>query len=313
MALTAPRGYSRNREIVQQDIESNRVITEKVLALALQTADSLFDHGDLRPFIDILCRLHNYNYFNILLIQCQYRDATCLTSQQVWQALMGSTHKQAIKDQYAGRPIKLVTSLPCLNPSYVEFICLNVYDIKQTNITGFKPDSGIYRKGEEHYTLLYRSLRMALSDQYNTSIVYKGEWIALSEYTIPGYRDGKQIFCNPNLPKEELIQFLARNMLELSEPEKVIGKRYLELFLHISQYCLLKIWGITEAHLLFLYQDHDLVRSIPQDLRRNFLDLLQKRVRAVEEIVYSTYEKLLPERKEEPSPISLPLEMWETD
>lgn len=285
----------------QQALELRLASAEQLLEKALETADRLFNSGDLTPYLNVLCRLHNYNFYNILLILRQYPEATTLTTSAQWKTCMNGSGQEVIKEEHHGKGIRLVAPFVSLNPPFANFISLVFYDVSQTNVTGYQRVS-IYRVGDENTTLLYGALRMALSSEYRTSVIYMRELFKYAEYHIPGYREGNSIYCRPDIPKEELIRWLVRNMLELSEPDKVIGKRYLALFLDMAQYCLLNIWGITDRRTWFFYQDPDLIRSIPQDLRKVFLDLLQRRVRKIEEVVNSAYQELLQDREEEPMP-----------
>ena len=253
-------------------------------------------------FIKVLSKFHGYSYYNILLILAQYPQATCLTFHKVWEKYMGDSDDPVIKEEYRDTRINLIAPYAVIlenETCYALWQRAKMLDISQTNVTRFTPPASIYRRGEEHLALLSLSLRSALSSDHHASVIFSKTLFPTGDMGNPGFREGQNIFCRAGLSKKEQILWLSQNLIDLSEPEKVIGERYKNLFLQLAQHCLLQIWEITDRHMLYMYQDPDLVRSIPKDLRPVFLDLMQRSVRRIEESVYCAYLQLLHDREEE--------------
>jgi len=288
---------------MQQWIKTNKARALELCSMALETANDLFDSGDLRPYIQVLSRLHCFNFYNILLILRQYPNATCLTTFKEWQSRMENPNQQVLKREYIGKGIETIAPFTNLQPSgtrSLTWYSVKQFDISQTNVTSFLPPKSIYEPGQKHLVYLNSALRGVISLEFHCNVSIDTTDREIYNAGIPGVREGTEILCRANLSQSERLTWLLQNLIDLSRPEVVVGAQYKHLFHALAANCLLQIWGIQDRGLLYLHQDADLVRSVPADLRPVFLDLLQRSVRRFEEAVHCEYVGRLQHRTEVP-------------
>lgn len=272
--------------------------------MALATADELFERGDLTPFLTVLVRLHFLNFYNLLLILRQYPSATHLGSFKNWEKLMKRRDpgtKWILKKDQVGKGIELVAPFTNFHPEgtySLSWHCLRQFDVSQTNIHHYEPPKSVYAPGPGHIRRLIRALRGTLTEDYGVTVL-TAPFSGIGHSGSPGYIEGNTIHCNPVCLEPDLMMWLTESFLTLTYPEQVIGEKHKSLFLQTAQHCLYRIWALEDPHMLFLPSDPDLIRSVPTDLRPVFLDLLQRRVRHMEEAIYSKYQEELQEREAE--------------
>lgn len=286
----------------QQRMKAAKVRALDLCSMALEVSNSLFDRGDLFPYIEILSRFHCYNFYNLLLILRQYPEATHLAPFAVWQNQMKDPSQRVLKKEYIGKGIELIAPYTDLQPQGTRALSwygIRKFDVTQTTITDFQPPPKGYFAGANHLKALLLSLRSVLSRQYNMSILMDSPESSFYAAGNAGYREDHFIHCRRDLSDPEQLLWLSENVVELSAPEQVIGERHKTLFCQLATNCLLRIWDITDRSLLYLRQDAELIQSVPADLRPVFLDLLQRRVRQTEELVYSRYQEHRRNREEE--------------
>lgn len=290
----------------QQSRKFQRNLAEKAHAQdlcvqALETANELFDNGDLSPYLTLLSRLHWYNFYNLLLILKQYPSATHLSSFQAWQARIGDRTKRVLKRDQFGKGIELVAAATNPYPQGTRSLywyCMKQFDITQTTVQGYEPPKSIYLFGTNHTHELLRALRSVLRGDYGITVSTDLAAAPIRSGNA-GYLEHNTLHCRPDLPDTEALLWLSESILSLTPPATVIGERYQRMFLRMAQHCLLRIWGFEDRNLLYLPQDKELISSMPTHLRPVFLDLLQRRVRSIEEAVYRRYQAQLLEREEE--------------
>ncbi len=294
----------------QQWVKTNKARALELCSMALETANELFDSGDLSSYLTLLCRLHCYNYYNLLLLLRQYPNATCLTTFKEWQRLLGDPNKQVLKQDQKGKGIELVAPFTNLQPQgtrSLSWYSIKQFDISQTTITNHPVRKDTYLNGSEHISELVRAIRRVLSDEYHVSISEDDPSDSAYVAGNFGYRHDKIVHCRWDLAPEEQLLWLSESMICISPPERIVGERYAQLFTNMVQHCLLRIWNISDPRLLYLRKEDELVRSVPSELRSVFLDYLQRRVRHLEESVYCKYQEHLLEREEEEAFISEPV------
>lgn len=278
---------------------ANKAHAQDLCVQAMEQANELFDSGDLNPYLLVLSRLHWYNFYNLLLILRQYPSATHLAAFRVWKDRIGDPGKWVLKKEFVGKGIELVAPATSPYPRGTRSLywdCLRQFDISQTHVQGYEAPRSVYLSGESHIQVLVLALQDILRGEYHMTVLTTGSEFSSGN---AGYIEGNMIYCRPDSPGSELLLWLSEGLLSLTHPEKVIGERFLRMFLRMAQHCLFRIWGFEERQLLYLPQDKELICSVPADLRPIFLDLLQRRVRNVEESVYSKYQEHLHKREEE--------------
>lgn len=308
--MAGPHGTTKGIDH-QQRLKEHEERASELCRMALEQANELFERGDLTPYLTVLSRLHFFNLYNLLLILRQFPSATHLGSFLNWQKQMKLREpdkKWVLKRDQIGKGIELVAPYTNRHPEgtlSLSWYAHLQFDVSQTNISHYEAPQNVYTSGPNHITDLIRALRSMLSEEYGAAVL-TDPGSRIYNVGIPGYIEGRTVHCNPKNSALELLMWLTESLLTLSHPEQVIGERYLRLFLQMAQNCLLQIWGISDQRMLYLPQNADLIHSIPLDLRPVFLDLLQRRVRHIEETIYSKYQEHLYEREEESIANALP-------
>lgn len=295
----------------QQRLKEHETRASELCSMALEQADELYERGDLTPYLTVLTRLHFFNFYNLLLILRQFPSATHLGSFLNWQKQMKLREpdkKWVLKRDQVGKGIELVAPFTNRHPEgtlSLSWYSHLQFDVSQTNISRYEAPRSVYVPGSNHIPDLLRALRSMLSEEYG-AVVLTDPGSRIYNTGIPGYIEDKTVHCNPKNSVPVLLTWLTESLLTLSHPEQVIGERYQRLFLQMAQHCLFQIWGVEDRRMQYLPQNADLIRSIPMDLRPVFLDLLQRRVRHIEETIYSKYQEQLYDREEEATTNALP-------
>jgi len=278
---------------------SKKEHAQKLQRRALDYGNQLFQNGDLDPYVGVLSRLHAYNFYNLLLILQQYPEASCLAAFQEWKKQCSEPNMQVLKKEQIGKGIELIAPFtePPRNVNRALFwVGVKQFDVSQTHICYECPQS-IYGTDTQCRRYLEGALRSVLS-QKNYCVVKRktNDFTSLDDYS-SGFRRGKNIICNPDSSLADQIIWLLRNLIEISEPERIVGPQYKDLFVSLVISCLLRIWNMTEHD--YLVQDSELIRSIPKNMQPLFLDQLQVFVRNFTELVHCAYLEQRRNAKEE--------------
>lgn len=288
------RGVAQRMNLQQWE-KDNKARALELCSTALDQANVLFDNGDLRPFLTTLTRFHWYNFYNLLLILRQYPNATVLRTFKEWQSLMNDPQAQVLKSDHKGKGIEIVAPFTNHQPQgtrSLSWYSVKQFDISQTNVQNFESTPNIYLSGPDHLFTLNAAIIAAIYSEYGMS-TYPCHSDLPPHTGNFGYTEGDIVFWRSDLSDTNKLLWLSECLIALSKPETVIGERFQRAFIRMAQHCLLQIWQIDDPHLLFLPKDHELICSVPSELRPVFLDLLQRRVRHFEETVYSRYQENL--------------------
>lgn len=256
---------------------------------ALESAQTLFQNGDLRPYLDLLSRLHAYNFYNLLLILQQYPEASCLATFQEWKKQGGEPNKQVLKNEHKGNGIELIAPFtePPRNKKRVLFwYSVKQFDLSQTLVSYDVPKS-IYDTERQNAEYIEQALRQVLSQEHHCVFLNAPKDQMLEDLGSPGFRTEKDIYCNTAVSSVDRILWFLEILLDFSDLEHMIGSQYSQQFTAWVTYCLLRIWRLSEHY--YLHQDADLIRSIPKNQHRMILDQLQVFVRRYEELVHGIY------------------------
>lgn len=268
---------------------------QQLCGRALAFAEELFQSGDLRPYLEILSRLHTYNFYNLLLLLQQYPDACCLATFREWKKQAPHSGFQILKSEHKGKGIELITPFtepPRSKNRALFWVEIKQFDVSQTNF--WHPYPKIVYETEPH---LESAICSVLFHEYQKTVIYRTSDPAFSELGVPGFRTEDDIYCNAELSAEDRIVWLTQVLIELSEPEQLVTPAYGTLFASLALSCLLSIWNLPDSH--YLYQDQDLIRSIPKNMHALFLDQLQILVRRYAELVHCAYLEQTISREED--------------
>lgn len=290
------------KEEKRLSMQDRRQHAQELIDMAKADADALFDQGDLTPYLDILSRFHNYNYYNLLLILRQYPQATCLAPFSVWLAMVGQ-NKMALRDEWIGRGIELVAPHSTLNREkglFLSWFPAKQFDISQTWVTDFKVPESPYHGDRNLLRNLCYAIRGALAREYQVTLVPERRVAMQSmEITLPGriLENGRIVTMRSDLSPEYSLLWLTEALILSTDPCNVLNKEYLRLFITLAQNCLFRIWGLADSDPFRLRSNPDILYEMPSDTRYNLLDLLQCRVRYLDESIRCEY---LAMRSQEP-------------
>lgn len=273
---------------------------------ACSVARSLFQSGDLREFLDLLCRMNYYDAYNLLLIYQQYPKATCLSGFKLWQKLLGDPTAQVLKPEWRGKGIDLIAPYTDYfgNGSLtLTWFAVKQFDISQTNVKNFSPPPSPYIPGEDHLPRLLKSIADAISSEYHRSVVRISSSAHLRSTSSAGEMGEEVIQVRTDISPERRLRFLCECMSLLAmEPLSALNPSQKEIASQYIVYCLLQTWGMEPP--AFPPQNRTVLASIPPEHQVPFLSLIQRTVRALDESVSFSYQALSREEQERnPSPL----------
>lgn len=269
--------------------EDKKEHAQQLCRRALDFADTMFQSGDLSPYVDILSRLHTYNFYNLLLILQQYPEACCLATFQEWKKQASEPGSQILRNNAIGKGIELIapfTEPPRSKKRALFWFGVKQFDISQTNL--FYPCAkSIYETEARNMEHLERALCHILFTEYHCTVFNRSSEPAFSKSNSPGMRNDHDIFCNMNASPQDRIVWLTQILIELSEPDHLVSPIYGALFSSLALSCLLRIWNMAEFD--YLDQNSELIRSVPKNMQSLILDQLQVAVRRYAELIHCAY------------------------
>ena len=139
----------------QEWIKESKSYAPELRASAKASARSMFESGDLRPYLEILQRLSHFDAYNLILIQQQFPKATCLAGYKAWESLRSADQTYVLRPEWRGKPINAVCPfLDRPNGKDVRLIwfAIKLYDVSQTHVSYSEPS--IYLPDDLHSQLL---------------------------------------------------------------------------------------------------------------------------------------------------------------
>lgn len=275
-----------------QQIQARKDMAQTLLQRADDLCSRLFSEGDLTGFLALLCRLHNYDYRNLLLIYDQYPQATCLGAFHAWKSLLSDPGAMVLKQDAIGKGIDLVASFTEYGSQpYLQGYHVRQFDVSQTNVC-YQPEIYTpYVRSEDHPYHLFDAVRAALSHLFQRSLLL----VPAHDPAIPSQLSfcitREAVAIRSNTSPLDRIQLLGEAMSELCTKQSTIPLAQHRLFSCCLHHCLMSIWQYPER--CPAPQPGTQISSVPASVQPFFLDTLQQSVRLVNETVACAYHYLI--------------------
>lgn len=280
----------------QRANNTNWLQEAKQTALELRTsahsvAHNLFRSGDLRPFMDLLSRMHYYDAYNLLLIYQQYPNATCLAGFKVWQKQLGDPNAQVLRPEWRGKGIDLIAPYTDFfggGKYTLTWFAVKQFDISQTNIENYTPPPPTFLQDPNRHTHLFEAISQVISTQYHRSVIPVSGAAQLRSAGLPGQMNDYTITVRDDIKPEVRINFLCDCLCRLSmDAPNYLTPLQKDTAIQYITYCLFRIWGINTPRPLV--QNKVILASVPYDMQVNYLSLIQRTVRLLDESVSLLY------------------------
>lgn len=254
-------------------------------------AFQLFRCGDLTRYLELLCRFHHYDAYNLLLIHCQYPQATCLAGAAQWRKLAG-TEDFPIKPEWKDTGISLLIPFTeSFGPEQYGLTWLSgiQYDISQTTIDDFSLPDAPYLPEEDHIAHLINCLKELIATKYHRSVIPVSSSGQLRSAGLVGQMDDYTILVRSDVAAAQRLFFLSQCLcqllptpsISLTAPQKDLAQQY-------TLFCLFTIWNVPLPRPL--HQPPAVLSGISPDLQLPFLSLICETVRYLDEEISYIYQ-----------------------
>lgn len=274
-------------EKMYQWVEESKVRAQELIAHSEDLCEELFDSGDLSNYLDLLCRLHCYDTRNLLLIDEQFPNATCLAGYKFWERQLRDD-RQVLKREWIGKGIDLIAPFTEVsgNRSWLTWYSVRVYDVSQTTATYTMPAS-VYLFDHSHVSMLLESAVRVLSNDFHRSVLYESASNKMIAAKIPGKIYKQRITVRKGLNELEQMKWLIEVMVRLSVPEDSFSEDISELVIFCGVYCLSCILGLPTDEVGQWYKPK--IQSVPKDVQMTVLDLIRQILRDLDSAICTEY------------------------
>lgn len=259
-------------------------------ASAKAAAAEMFKSGDLSDFLEIMSRLHGYDACNLLLILQQYPKATFLAGYKVWENLLGNAKAKVLKPEWWGKGIDLVvpfTEQRDKKDLRLTWFAVKQFDIGQTNVKSYEIPASVYVLDELHEKNLIEGACNALRSEYHLSVSYPNVEAEADVLKSPGHLTDKIVFLHRNFSDRARLQWLIECLCTLQGGVSALPPACHELFFLCVRRALWQTWSLEKPPIL--YSQRQKIRNMSDDLQMDFLDILQRTYRSIEESIAAGY------------------------
>lgn len=265
---------------------------EKAMRLLAQTEDislAVFSSSDnYIRFLDLISRLHHYDALNLLLIWNAYPDAMYLAGYKVWEKML-PPDVRVLKEEHKGKGIDLIAPFTdnSSSESSLVWYSVSVFDVTQTTVQKAPPPfDPAYVLDDEHIYFLMNAIRSVLSSRYDRSVVVQPPTQDMQELGLFGDIASNAVIVRDDLPPDELLQWLAEALAQVSIADQPFASPALQLLRDSIRYCLFRIWGL-EAYVRAPGSSIQLKAAAPRGVP--FLHILRDTVRELNNMVCCFY------------------------
>lgn len=268
-------------------------------ASAKAAAADMFASGDLSEFLDILSRLPGYDACNLLLILQQYPKSSCLAGYKVWERLLADPKAKILKPEWWGKGIDLIVPFTEQRDKHdlrLTWFAVKQFDIAQTNVTYSLPPS-VYVMDGEHMKMLIEGACRALRREYHLTVHHTTAEAGMSNATLPGFLTDKIVYLYDEAKPPAKLAWLVDSLCTLQGGPSPLPPACHDIFFLCVRNALWRTWGLDRPPSLASYRSR--IRNMSDDIQMDFLDLLQRSFRAIEESIAAGYAEVREEVREE--------------
>lgn len=277
---------------MQKYLQINKQAAPALLKRADALCGRLFASGDLISYLDLLCRLHQYDYRNLLLIWDQYPQAACLAAYRVWESLLPRQKGRVLKDAYIGKGIQLLAPFTedREHKSFLTWYRVLQFDVSQTNVTEYPVPTSPYTSGKDHLMLLSDAARAVLGFLHQKSLLLVSQNNPALKPQLSYRITAETVVIRSKESLFSRLQLMVEAMAQLTAMQSALPSAQHLLFSQCFCYCLMSIWGY--ANEVPLPMSGKQITSVPSSVQPAFLDVLQKSLRSHDELTACAYNYL---------------------
>lgn len=270
---------------------------------AQSAARDLFRTGDLRPYLDLVCRLNYYDAYNLLLILQQYPKATCLAGFKLWQKQLPREDMQVLKPEWRGKGIDLIAPYTDYfggSRFTLTWYAVKQFDVSQTNVPHFSLPPSVYLPGDDkHIDRLITSLCEVIAERYHRSLIHLPSSSQLRSVGLVGQMNEHTVTIRDDAKPAYRLNFLCQCLCQLAmDPPVPLMPPQKDLAIQCIIYCLFRNWEVTQPRPL--RQTPPVLASFTPEQQIPLLSLLQQTARHLEEEISQAYRAELSREEDAP-------------
>lgn len=259
----------------------------------------MFASGDLSGFLNVLSRLPSYDACNLVLILLQYPKATCLAGYRVWERLMADPRAAILKPEWRGKAIDLIapfTEQRDKRDLRLTWFAVSQFDIAQTNVSYSLPPS-VYVVDDDHMRMLIEGACRALRREYHLTVHHATTEAGMSNAALPGFLTDKIVYLYDDAKPPAQLAWLVDSLCTLQGGPASLPPACHDIFFICIRHTLWRTWGLDMPPSLASYRSR--IRNMSDDIQMDFLDLLQRSYRSIEESIAAGYAEVREEARRE--------------
>lgn len=284
------RGANQNNKMANWAQEAKSKARE-LRSSAHSVARNLFRSGDLRSYLDLVCRMNYYDAYNLLLLLQQYPKATCLAGFRLWQKFLPNPSAPVLKPEWRGKGIDLIapyTEMYGNGQSGLTWFAVKQFDISQTYVEGYTLPPSPYLPDDRHEELLISSVSDVIAIKYHRSVIHISSSSELRSAGLPGQMNESTLLVRDDIKASLRLTFLCQCLCQLAMSEsQQFTPIQRELANQCVLHCLFQTWQLTPARPL--RQNAATLGSFPPEHQVPFLSLIQRTVRLLDEDISYLY------------------------
>lgn len=259
----------------------------ELIESANRISEEMFENGNITPYMDVLSRLDQYDYLNLLLICRQYPDAACLASFKQWAAML-PYGVDVLRPEWRGKGLDLLVPFTDFSSGKAELLwfAIKQFDISMTYVMRNTHKEAPCSVAGESCRYLKGAFRHLLSAFFSMSIIYEEK----STKSAPSQIGENTLKISECLPDSNQVYLLIEYFIRLCFREKKLDPAltpYAQLLISCVAYCLFILWHLP---LYFApIPNRSRIQQIPAEHQMLFLAALQRAVRYLDENISSTY------------------------
>ena len=279
-------------------IQEGKSLAPELRASAKSSARSMFESGDLRPFLDILQRLSHFDAYNLILIQQQYPRATCLAGYKAWENQRSDNQTYVLRPEWRGKPINAVYPFidrPNGKDTRLIWFAVKLFDVSQTYIRYSEPS--VYIPDAMHSQLLIDAACEVLSVEYERTVYHQASDPKMKAAGLVGQMTDMVVAIRDDAKPDQKLDWLVERLCILHGGEQRLPSACRTLLRQCVKHALWLKWSLERPPSLFSFRNK--IRDLSEDIQMDFLDCVQRTFRCIEESIAQSYIKLRENREEE--------------
>lgn len=285
---------STSREWIQE----GKSLAPELRASAKASARSMFETGDLRPFLETLQRLSHFDAYNLILIQQQCPKATCLAGYKAWESQLSANQTYVLRPEWRGKPINAVYPFldrPNGKDARLIWFAVKLFDVSQTYVRYSEPS--VYIPDELHLQLLIKAACEVLAAEYDRTVYHQSRDPKMKSMGFVGQMTDMVVAIRDDAKPNQQLDWLIDCLCMLHGGETRLPPACRSLLRLCVKHALWLRWSLDRPPSLYSFRNN--IRELSEDIHMEFLDCVQRVFRSLEESISDAYVTLRENREEE--------------